>query len=62
MRLFKEFVGCKVVFPFLGRVAEGTLSAVERTGYLLIRDVSVDDTDAGDLILPTPDWVRRVHE
>lgn len=60
MRLFKSFIGCKVVFPFLDFVGEGMLRAVERTGYLLIEGAVIDGVDAGDLIIPTPGWLRRV--
>lgn len=60
MRLFKSFVGSKVVFPFQDVVGEGTLRAVERTGYLLIVDTVIEGVDAGDLVIPAPPWLRKV--
>lgn len=60
MRLFRSFRGSRVVFPFQDTVGEGTLRAVERTGYLLIVDVEIDGFPAGDLVIPAPDWLRRV--
>ncbi|MSS84492.1 hypothetical protein FYJ24_06885 [Actinomycetaceae bacterium WB03_NA08] len=62
MRLFKSFVGSKVVFPFQDVVGEGTLRAVERTGYLLITGCVIEGVDAGDLVIPAPPWLRRVVE
>lgn len=62
MRLFKSFVGCKVVFPFQDVIGEGVLRAVERTGYLLIVDCVIDGKPAGDLVIPAPPWLRRVVE
>ena len=60
MRLFKSFVNSKVVFPFQDTVGEGVLRAVERTGYLLIVDAVIEGVEAGDLVIPAPEWLRRV--
>ena len=60
MRLFKSFVGFKVVFPFQDVVGEGVLRAVERTGYMLIVDCVIEGVDAGDLVIPAPAWLRKV--
>lgn len=60
MRLFRSFVGDRVVFPFQDVVGEGVLRAVERTGYMLIVDCVIDGHNAGDLVIPAPAWLRRV--
>ena len=60
MRLFRTFIGDKVIFPIEGSVGEGTLRAVERSGYMLITDCKVEGKAAGDLVIPPPSWLRRV--
>lgn len=60
MRAIKRFVGDKVAFPVDGAVAEGTLVAVDRTGYIWVSDVFCNNTDLGDMILEMPVWVRRL--
>lgn len=59
MRLFRTFVGDRVVFPFQDTIGEGVLRAVERSGYMLIIGCVIEGVDAGDLVIPAPDWMRR---
>lgn len=60
MKLFRSFIGDRVVFPFQDVIGEGTLRAVERSGYMLITGCVVDGYEAGDLVITPPDWLRRV--
>ena len=59
MRLFKTFIGDLVVFPFQDSIGEGSLCVVERSGYMLITGCVIEGVDAGDLVIPAPDWLRR---
>lgn len=60
MKLFRTFIGDRVVFPIEDNVGEGLLRAVERSGYMLITDCRVEGKDAGDIVIPPPAWLRRV--
>ena len=59
MRLFRTFIVDQVVFPFQDTIGEGVLRAVERSGYMLITGCVIEGVDAGDLVIPAPDWIRR---
>lgn len=60
MKLFRSFVGYRVVFPFQDTVGGGVLSAVSRDGWILVENAQIDGVDAGDMILALPEWMRRV--
>ena len=47
------------MFPFQDTIGEGTLCVVERSGYMLITGCVIEGVDAGDLVIPAPDWLRR---
>lgn len=60
MRLYRSFIGYHVVFPFQDVVADGTLRAVERTGYIMVEDAHVGETPLGTLVVEAPKWMRKV--
>lgn len=66
MRLYKQFIGELVAFPFEDTVAEGILIAVDRTGRAFIGDVKVLERNTrvtlGDMVLDIPSWMRRLTD
>lgn len=65
MRLYRQFVGYVIAFPFEDTVAEGTLRAVDRTGRMYVTNVIVMERntqiDLGEMVLDVPAWVRRIN-
>ena len=59
MKLFRMFIGDRVIFPFQDVIGEGILLVVERTGYMFLSDVEIEGEPVGDLVIPRPEWLRR---